>query len=142
MKAQRYLQQIKKINSMIRNKTAEKAQLAALAYNISSPSMGERVQSSGNPHRMENTIINSMSAREEIDKRIAELEAQRREIIETIEQLPTAEYDLLHRVYVQYLSLAEAAFAEGKSYSWATTVHGTALKRLQRILDERECENG
>lgn len=137
MKAQRYLQQIKKINSMIRNKSAEKMQWATMACNISSPSMGERVQSSGNPHRMENTIINSLSAREEIDRRIRELEAQRAEIIETIEQLPTSEYDLLHKVYVQYLTLAEAAFAVGKSYSWATTVHGTALKRLQEILDER-----
>ena len=137
MRAQKYVQQIKKINSIIRNKNAEKAMLAADACNISSPSLGERVQTSGNPHRMENAIINSMSARQEIDKRIKELEAQRAEIIETIELLPVAEYDLLHKVYVQYLTLAEAAFAVGKSYSWATTVHGTALKRLQAILDER-----
>lgn len=58
-------------------------------------------------------------------------------MIRTIEQLPENEYDLLHRIYIQGKTMDDVADAYGKTYSWATTVHGRALKRVQNILDGR-----
>jgi len=35
------------------------------------------------------------------------------------------------------MSYYEIADAKGRDYNWATTVHGRALKNVQRILDSR-----
>ena len=53
-----------------------------------------------------------------------------------IEALPAAEYAVLHCLYVQGLSLQEAADQAGRSYAWAALTHRTALDSLQKILDE------
>lgn len=138
--AKEYLLQVEKLNTMIANKLAEKQQWKDEALSTTPKGNGERVQSSSNPQKMATAVINYVDIDKEIDNRIIELQNKRREIVETIELLPVSEYDLLHKVYIQGMTLAEAAFAKDKCYSWATTIHGTALKRLQKILDERERE--
>lgn len=138
--AKEYLLQIEKLNAMIANKIAEKQQWKDEALSITPKGNGEKVQTSSNAQKMANAVVNYVDIDREIDSRIIELQNKRREIVETIELLPVTEYDLLHKVYIQGMTLAEAAFAKDKCYSWATTVHGMALKRLQKILDERERE--
>ena len=64
--------------------------------------------------------------------------AKRNEIIGVIEQLPEASYDILHKIYIQGMTLDEVAYARDKSRSWAASLHGTALKHLQDILDNVE----
>jgi predicted phosphodiesterase len=61
----------------------------------------------------------------------------RKDVVTVIEMLDVVEYDLLHKVYVQYLTLDEASYKMGKSYTWATTTHKRALADVQKILDER-----
>lgn len=131
--SQRFVQQIEKIDALIRNKRIEREQWEAVALGITSPSIGDKVQSSGNPQKMADAI----STFSDIDRRIDELLKQRQEIISVIERLKVKEYDLLHKVYVQHMSLKEAAFALDKTYSNITTLHGMALKNLQIILDEK-----
>ena len=77
----------------------------------------------------------------ETERQIYEYIRKKSRIIEDIERLPSEEYDLLHKKYIQFFTLDEIAADSGKSYSWATSVHGIALKHLQEILDERGRES-
>lgn len=140
--AKEYLQRIENIDILIRNKSIEKAQHHALmmdrATTITANMSGERVQSSGSKHRMADTVDEKLSYIQKIDKRIAELEAEKEEIISTIELLPTDEYDILHKCYVQRMSLKQVSAERDESYSSTTTTHGIALTKLAAILEKRK----
>lgn len=135
--AKEYMMQLKKRNLQIENKLAERQQIRDMAFNITSRSDGERVQSSGNQQKMAGAIEKLIDLEREIDSDVDALVDKRREIIATIEMLKPAEYDILHHVYVQYDTLAAYAALRGKEYTWATTLHGRALKSVQAILDAR-----
>lgn len=138
MTAKDYLRQLGKLDKLIENKLAEKRRWRDIAMGGgSSFSMEDRVQTSGNQQKMADAVCRYITIEEEINQTVDRLIDKRREVIETIEQLSTMEYDLLHKVYVQYMCLQEAADMMGKSYSWATTVHGRALKHLDAILQKR-----
>lgn len=109
MTGKEYLCQIKKINTQIRNKNYELKELGE-----SKLPMGPTLDC------------------------ISKLDIEKRKIIKTIEKLPEAEYDVLHKVYVQYLTLQEVAAARDISYSLAATIHGRALKRLENIINPTE----
>lgn len=134
MKAKAYLEQYMKIDPIIVNKFYEAEQWDALASSITAQMSEERVQSSGNQQKMEDAIIKSVDIKEQIKKLID----TKKEIVKTIESLPAAEYDILHKVYIQGKSFKAIEWESGNSYSWVTTVHGRALQAVQRILDERE----
>lgn len=137
-----YLYRIDEIDIHIRNKHIEKAQHHALmmdaATSITANMSGERVQSSGSKQRMADTVDNKLTYIKNIEKRIAELEAEKAEIISTIELLPKDEYDIIFKCYVQRMLLKRVAIERKESYSSTTTTHGIALKRLGKILEERK----
>ena len=135
MKAKNFLSQIQKLDKLIENKMIEVQHWKEVARNTTASFEGERVQSTHNPHKIENAIANYMDLETEIKKDIAALTEKRKNIISVIEQLNTTEYDLLHKIYVQGIALQDAADACGNSYSWVTTTHGRALKQVQIILN-------
>ena len=135
--AKRYLMQIEKLDRIIENKLVEKQQWKDIALGTSPQMTGEKVQSSGNQQKMADAVDRYIDIEREIDEYIDQLIDVKKDIIATIEQLEVEEYDLLHKIYVQRLTLQEAADAKDKSYSWATTIHGTALENVRKILDER-----
>lgn len=137
MKAQQYLEQADKLEALIQNKQIEKAQWKDIALNITGRYEGERVQSSGGKQKMSDAVHRMIEIEKEIDSLIDRQIDARLEIIRTIEQLKTTEYDLLHKIYIQHMTFKEVAAAKEKSVSWATTVHGRALQSLQKILDKR-----
>lgn len=137
MKAQDYLKQLKKLDTIIKNKLIEKAQWKNIALGVTSHSDGERVQSSGSKQKMTDAIDRCIDMEAEIDGLIDRLIDLKREIISTIEQLNATEYDVLHKRYIQGMTFDEIGAAKHKSKSWATTVHGRALQNLNKILDER-----
>lgn len=141
-KAQNYLRQVEKIDTVIRNKLVEKDQWKDIALGITSHSDGERVQASGSKQKMADAIDRIVDMDAEINALIDKLVNLKREVASVIEQLPANEYDVLHKVYIQYYSLYDVAEMKGKSYSWVTTVHGRALKNVMNILSEKETENG
>ena len=134
MNARDYLEQIEKNERIIANKQIEKEYWLSIATGTTAKVGGERVQTSGDGHTMENQIVEVVLIDEEIER----LKGEIAEIISTLEKLKTTEYDFLHKIYVQHLSLKEVHTDAGKSYSWATTTHSLALKNLQRILDDFE----
>ena len=138
MKAKDYLKQIEKLDTLIQNKLAEKAQWKDVALGITTTTDGERVQSSGSQQKMADAINRCIDIERDIDSFIDRMVDLKSEIIQTIEQLNPTEYDVLHKRYIQNMTFDEIAETKRKSKSWATTVHGRALQSVQNILDDRE----
>lgn len=137
MNAKEFLRQIKKLDKLIENKLAEVQKWKELATNISPNLSGDRVQSSGNPHKIADAIGRYIDLEREINQDIDQLIEVKKDVIGVIEQLNATEYDVLHKVYVQGFTFDEVAIACKRGRSWATTVHGRALKHVQTILDQR-----
>ena len=145
MKAKDYLHQVEKLDSMIHNKQIEVEQWRYIAMGSGSFTEGERVQSSGNQQKMADAVARYIDIETQINADIDRYVDIKKQVIQTIEQLPAQEYDLLHKVYIgvmedsctKYLTLDEVAAMKNKSYTWATTLHGRALAHVQKILDER-----
>ena len=137
MDAKRYLQQIQKIDKMIENKIAEARRWKAIATSTTTFADGDRVQSSSGKDKMADAVCRYISMDMEVTADIDNLISLKQEVIKLIEQLPTVEYDVLHKIYVQYLEIYEVADILGKSYSWVTTIHGRALTNVQRLLDAK-----
>ena len=159
MKAKDFMKQLQMLNKMIENKMEEKKQLQAMACSITAQMSGERVQTSGSKDKLGNAVTSYVDIEAEIDHFIDKLYDSRKKVISIIEKLDNPiEYDLLHKMYVgkielkgsdtendaifeiHYMDLYEVAALYNKSYTWATTTHGRALKNVQQLLDEREEE--
>ena len=140
MKAKEYLLQVEKLNKMIDNKLIELEQWKAMATGITVHSDGERVQSSGSQQRMADAVSRYVDIQNEVNAQIDRLVELKKEVISTIEQLPAQEYDLLHKVYIQLMSFKDAAAAYNKHPKWAARIHGSALQKVQKILDERKMQ--
>ena len=136
MNAKEFLQQIRKLDKLIENKLAEVQQWKEIATNVSPNMTGERVKSSGNPHKIADAIGRYIDLEREINQDIDNLVETKKDVISVIEQLNATEYDVIHKIYVQYLTFDEVAYACKHSKSWATTIHGRALKHIQEILDK------
>lgn len=141
MDAKKYLQQVSKLNKLIENKMIERAQWKAMATSTGTFSDGERVQSSGNQQKMAEAVGRYVDIEKELDACIDRYIDTKNEVIRTIEQLPAAEYDVLHKIYIQEKSLSDVATIYDRAYSWATMVHGRALKEVQDILDGKDGSN-
>lgn len=152
MEAKAFLKQLRKIDRMIVNKEIEIEQWKAIAEGTTAQMGGERVQSSGSQDKMANAVCKYTSIQKQVEKHRNELIAVKQDVISVIESLENAtEYDVLHKMYVgktverkdgskynHYFEFQEVADMYDRQYSWATTVHGRALKNVQRILDSRK----
>jgi hypothetical protein len=138
MTAKEYLQQAEKLDLLIQNKLAEKRQWLEVALGITAHLGGERVQTSGSKSKMAEAVEKCIDVEREISALIDRLIDTKSEIVTVIELVenPT-EYDVLHKRYIQKMSLLQIADRYGKEYSWATTTHGRALKSVQDILDKK-----
>lgn len=142
MTAKEYLQQVEKLDLLIQNKLAEKQQWLEVALGITAHLGGERVQTSGSKSKMAEAVEKCIDVEREISALIDRMIDTKDEIISVIEGVenPT-EYDVLHKRYIQKMSLQQIADRYGKEYSWATTTHGRALKSVQDVLDKKYQNN-
>ena len=138
MDAKYFLNQVKKLDLQITNKLIEKQQWHDIALGITANMDGERVQSSGAKSKMADAIDKCVDMEAEIDSLVDKLIDTKKEVVQTIEQLDSpSEYDILHKRYIQFMSLQEIADYYGRDYTTITTAHGRALKNVQALL-ERE----
>ena len=138
MDAKDYLQQVEKLDVRIQNKLIECQQWRDMAFGITASIGGERVQSSGSQQKMADAVIKCVDMEEEINSLVDSLIDVKKEVISTIEKLnsPT-EYDILHKRYIQFMTLQEIADRYGREYTTITTAHGRALKNVQNILNKQ-----
>lgn len=142
MEAKVYLQKLAKIDLQIVNKTIEINnlidRLKSAASGKTAINYGERVQSSGSKDKMADNVSEYTDLERELEQYINEKLAEKNAILKDIEMLPVAEYELLHKIYVQGFTLKQVSIQKCCSYSAITSLHKVAKKRLQEILDERE----
>lgn len=139
MEARAFLERAIDIDERIKNKTLEKEQWRAIAECTSVSSNGERVQSSGSLHKMEDAVIKIVEIEDEIDAMIQRLIDMKQEIIKTIDKVTdTKSYSLLHKRYIQGKSLEDIQEEQGISQSTAERRFKEAYDAIQKILDERE----
>lgn len=138
MNAKEFLQQIKKLDKLIENKLIEVQQWKDIANNTTANLSGERVSSTGNLQKTADAICRYVDLEREINACIDNLVNTKKDVIGVIEMLNATEYDVLHKLYVQYRTYDEVAIDCGQSKSWVTTVHGRALQHVQEILNSRE----
>ena len=132
MKAERYLDRVRMIDAMIGNKRREHQRWVDAAEGLGGVASGDRVQASRNLHRGADAIGNYI----DLEREIKALESEKQNIIRTLERLPSVEYDILHKLYIQYDSMKEISFQYHKSYEWVKLKKRHALRLLQEILDE------
>ncbi len=136
--AKSYLRQVEKLEKQISNKLVEREQWRDMALGITASAGGERVQTSSSQQKMANAIERCVDMEAEIDALVDNLVETKKDVIATIEQLDSpTEYDILHKRYIQFLSLQEIADQYRREYTTITTTHGRALKNVQRIIDKR-----
>lgn len=131
MTAREYVKQLERIDILIASKAAEKARWEALALDTGARQSGDRVQASGNQQKMAGAVESAV----DIDAEIASLQAQRHEIVHTLEQLQVDEFWVLNDIYGNHVSVGQAAWDRGRSYSWARALHNRALENLEKLLN-------
>jgi hypothetical protein len=136
--AKEFLNQPKKLDLLIKNKLIERQQWRDLALGITANMEGERVQSSGSQQKMADAIVKCIDMEAEIDSLVDRFIDKKKEVVQVIEQVDSPiEYDILHRIYIQYMTLQDVADHYGKEYGWATTTHGRALRSVQEIRERQ-----
>lgn len=139
-KAQKFLERVEMIDTIVENKLTEQRQWQDLALSITANMSGEKVQSSSkSTSKMADAVINCIAMESEIAEAVDKLITEKRKVIQTIESLysPT-EYKILHMRYIQHISLTDIADRLNKEYTWVTTTHGRALKSVQNILEGKQ----
>lgn len=140
--AQIYLEQVEKLDSIIKNKLIEQQQWRDIALGITANMEGERVQSSGSKSKMANAVEKCVDMEAEIDRLIDKLIDTKKDVIQTIEKLYSPmEYNVLHLRYIQYKTLQEIADHYGRDYDWAKTTCKRACSHVQAILNKKEKSN-
>jgi hypothetical protein len=142
MQANEYLEQVEKLELIIRNKMIEKRQWRDIALGITANMEGDRVQSGGAKDKMAEAVMKCVDMEGEIDRLIDELVDTKKDVIGTIEQLysPT-EYNVLHLKYIQFKTLQEIADHYNRDYDWAKTTCKRGRVHVQVILDRRMTPN-
>jgi DNA-directed RNA polymerase specialized sigma subunit len=130
--AEEYLEQIRKIDTIIINKLNDYHRWVEIAEGMGGVSVGDRVQTSKNLHQIPDAIGRYI----DIEREIEELKRKRQAIIGTIERLPSIEYRLLYQIYVNEKMLKELPSMFGMSYDWVKKTKARALRNVQAILDE------
>lgn len=137
MRAEAFLDKVKKIDTIIKNKLIECEQWRMLALTVTANYEGERVQSSGNLQKMSDAVARCVDMQKEIDALIEQLVQAKKEVLAVIEQLDPDEYDVLHMRYIQHMTNNDVAESKGHGASWASTMHTRGCESVQRILDGR-----
>lgn len=130
--AEEYLEQIRKIDTIIINKLNDYNRWVEIAEGMGGFSVGDKVQTSRNLHQIPNAIGKYI----DIEKDIEVLKERRKAIIKMMERLPENEYRLLYSVYVENKMLKELPSLFDKSYDWVKKTKARALRNVQRMLDE------
>jgi DNA-directed RNA polymerase specialized sigma24 family protein len=134
VQAEEYVKRIKKIDALIRNKQNEIDRLKEAATGLEGFAASESVQSSKNPHKAQDAIAKYC----DLESEISALKAERKEIIKTLEKLPTVDYDFLFKLCAEDYTLKELASEFRRSYDWAKWKKRNALEKLQAILDKEK----
>ena len=141
LKAEKYLQQIKKADARIQSKLVEVYQLRCLATKVTAQMGTEPVQTSGISDKVGNIAAKIIDLENEINRLIDKLIDDKQERIAVIEQVDDALlYTILHKHFVQYKKFTTIAEEEHYSEVHINNQYKKALEEVQKILDREELQ--
>lgn len=137
MKATDYLLQLRRLDAKINNKMFEAQQASDLATRLTA-SLSVMPHPTGETDKVGDATVRLSHLSAEIDQITGELIAARQSVIGLLETLPPDEYDLLHKIYVQGLTVED--ISDGKpcgprSVRQLYRIKARALRHVQTALD-------
>lgn len=137
MNAEKYLEQVKKLDELIDGKIAERDRLIALATDISAkPFDGMPYSDTGTVSRkMENATLDLIMLEKELNKIIDRYIDYKQEVVSNLEKLPAKEYGVLHRYYIRYMTWEKVAEEMGYSTTQVWRIKLSALKMLGDVIE-------
>lgn len=145
MQVYEYLNQAKRLDSLIENKREEERELWALATSMTQNSDG-MPHGTSNPDKMTNIVQKIIAAQERTNAVIDKYVDAKQDIIKHLEMLPRKQYDVLYWLYIKkrenrkpgqkwYYTWSEVAENLGCSEQNIANTRRRAVKNLQKILD-------
>lgn len=139
MLAKRYLYRVRQIEGIVNKLKKEIRKWEGIANAMpSSISSSDKVQTSNNQDKLSTAVCEYLTLKERYLKEVAVLYKEKEEILNTLKQLPTSEYDVLYGLYIENVQYYEVADRNDRGISWVKKKRATGLKLLQEILDERK----
>ncbi len=148
MRADEYLKQAKRLDSLIENKREEERELRALAVSVTA-NCNDMPRASGVSDKVGNTVSKIIAVQEQINDMIDKYVDVKQDIVRHLEMLPRKQYEVLYWLYVKkrekrkpgqklYYSWAEVAENLGCSEENIRKTRRRAVKNLQKILDSEK----
>jgi len=143
-----YLNQVKVLDSLIMNKTAEQEQLRELAEKITQANDG-MPHATGASDKIGNAVAGLVDLQNETAVLVATFKDILQDVVKHIEMLPEEQYKILHCKFIRkrkeldnhrswYYSWEEVAEIVGYSESQVYRIKKKAIRNLQKILDEEK----
>ena len=133
MIAKEYLQSIFFLDSKIDSNKERVKTFKESAENKTSKLSANKVQTSSSKQKMADAVCSYS----DIEKMIKADEKKKQEIIDTISLLSPYESVVLYKCYVNKMTLKETARNLDRSYSWASKMHSSGIRNIQKILDNK-----
>ena len=138
MTSKEYLQQIRRIDTLINRKREELIHLRELGDISAMDYEKERVTSSPVQDSMANIVCKIVDLENEINQDIKEYLEIKQEVIRTIDSLEEPELiDLLYRRYVRFEKWEKIAYKMNYSLRGIHKLHGKALIAIDLLINER-----
>ena len=148
MRAFDYLDQVKILDSLIINKTAEQEQLRLMAEKITQANDG-MPHGTGVSDKIGNAVAGLVDLQNEIAVLVVTFKGILQDVTKTIEKLPEEQYKVIHAKFILkrkelgnhrswYYSWEEVAEIVGYSESQVYRIKKKAIRNIQRILDSEK----
>lgn len=137
MRAKEYLQQLKRLDTVINQKKMELRDLRIMAQGLSSIDYSkDRVQtSSAGDAQFVKILNNIVDLDEEINFEINRFIEKKHEIINKIISMENAKYiEILYKRYVELKHLEAIAVEMNYTYQYTRELHGYALQEFEKTL--------
>lgn len=137
METKTYLQQISRLDRMIKNKMSELAQYRELSYGLSAMTNEEKVKSSTDFDKMTGRVAKILEMENKIDKLIDEYVDKKNLIISQIDNMEDETYyEILFARYIEKKTFEK--IADEMTYSWRQIIrlHGRALQEFEKKYGE------
>lgn len=132
MDTKTYLNQISRLDRMIKNKLSELSEMKELSFSISAVKNEERVQMTPDFDKIGATYCKIEKMEEELDKAIDEYVDKKGKIISQIDSMENEMYyEILFSRYIEKKSFERIAADLNYSFRNTTRLHGKALKEFE-----------
>lgn len=137
MRAIEYILEYNKYDRIIKSRLELIEYLKSVAEGCTAPVDGNRVQSSGVSNKIANTVTKYSDLEKELEEEIRKAQKKKLEILHTVEQLPSEQYEILYLLYIRKESIKAVEIDLNRSRSWIKDRQKKGLINLQAILDRR-----